>query len=167
LINYILEDREKRYNEILAIIDKYKVPVICGKINYPGNAKNTPEAQKAFQILKQQLENRSYGKCVFKKILSGEDGNSILIAINLEPLKAKKVSIDIEVAHPLGRIFDIDVYAGLGESIGREKLGLGPRKCIICGEDARVCMRAGSHSIEEVVNKVNQLIRDNIPREGN
>lgn len=162
MISDILEDREKRYIEILSLIKLYKLPVICGKINYPGNDKNTPEAQKAFQILKQLLENRVKGESVYKQMLSGEDGSSILLVINLEPMEVKKITVELEVAHPLGRIFDIDVYAGEGESIGREYLGIKPRKCIICEKDARICMRAGNHSIQEVLDKVNRLIRDNV-----
>lgn len=162
MISDILEDREKRYIEILSLIKLYKLPVICGKINYPGNDKNTPEAQKAFQILKQLLDNKINDMSVYKQMLSGEDGRSILYVINLEPLEAKIIAVKLETDHPLGRIFDIDVYAGEGESIGRENLGIEPRKCIICEKDARICMKAGKHSIQEVLDKVNRLIRDNV-----
>lgn len=156
----ILRDREERYYKILSLIDKYRVPVICGKINYPGNDKDTLEAVKAFQILKQLLTEKLSENSIHTQILSGDDGSSILMAITMKPLEAKKIAVDLEMNHSLGRLFDIDVYAGEGESIGREKLGMESRMCIICQEDARVCMKTGRHSLQEVVDRVNQLIND-------
>jgi holo-ACP synthase len=159
LINNILQDREKRYYEILSLLSKYRVPVICGKINYPGDDKNTLEAQNAFQILRQLLTEKFAENSMDTQILTGDDGSSILIATSLKPLEAKKVAVSIENSHPLGRIFDIDVYGVEGVSIGREELGMESRKCIICNENARVCMRTACHSFQEVVDKVNELIR--------
>ncbi|SCG83091.1 holo-ACP synthase [Proteiniborus sp. DW1] len=159
MIDRILRDREQRYYEILSLITEYNMPVICGKINYPGNDKNTIEAKKAFQILKQILIEKFSNNIVYSKTLSGDDGSSILIVADMESLESKKIAITLELTHPLGRIFDIDVYFGDGESIGRENLGMEPRKCVLCGENARVCMRAGRHSLQEVVDKVNKMIR--------
>ncbi len=158
----ILIYREKRYNEILSLINKYNMPVICGKINYPGIDKNTTEAKKAFQALKQLLLGKLSKNIIYSKTLSGADGSSILAVANMEPLESKKVAIALETSHPLGRIFDIDIYEGEGESLGREKIGMEPRKCLLCGENARICMRAGNHSLQEVIDSVNHLINDYI-----
>lgn len=160
MINNILSDREKRYCEILSLINKYGAPVICGKINYPGNDKNTLEAQNAFQILQRLLTEKYTQNSIYTQLLSGDDGSSILIVANMDPLEAKKIAVSLETNHSLGRIFDIDVYVEEGSSIGRENLGIKSRRCIICNEDARVCMRTGSHSLREVVDKVNQLIHE-------
>ena len=159
MINNILRDREKRYNEILSLISKYRMPVICGKINYPGDDKNTSEAQNAFKILRQLLVQKFAEHSVCTELLAGDDGSSILIAINIDAPEAKKIAVSLENSHPLGRIFDIDVYGVEGVPIGRENLGIESRRCIICHEDARICMRIGRHSFEEVVDRVNQLIR--------
>ncbi len=160
MINYILRDREKRYCEIQSLLSEYGVPVICGKINYPGSDKNTPEAQSAFQTLRGLLTEKFTENSIFTQILSGDDGSSILIATSLNSLEAKKISVSLEANHSLGRIFDIDVYVEEGKPIGRENLGMETRRCIICNEDARVCMRTGKHSFQEVVDRVNQLIKD-------
>ena len=157
--NNILQDREKRYWEILSLISKYRVPVICGKINYPGDDKNTLEAQNAFRILRQLLTEKFAEDSMHTQILTGDDGSSILIATSLNPLEAKKIAVFIENSHPLGRIFDIDVYGAEGVPIGRENLGMESRRCIICNEDARVCMRTACHSFQEVIDKVNELIQ--------
>ena len=42
--------------------------------------------------------------------------------------------------------------------IGREELGLGPRKCLLCDRPARECMRARTHSIEELLENIQTLV---------
>lgn len=162
MINNILQDREKRYCEILSLIIKYSMPVVCGKINYPGDNKNTIEAQSAFKILQQLLRERFTKNSKHIQVLSGHDGSSILIATNFKSLEAKKIAVSLEANHSLGRIFDIDVYEADGSPISRESLGIESRRCIICSDDARICMRTGCHSLQEVVDRVNQLIHYNI-----
>lgn len=166
-MNNILQDREKRYDEVLSLINKYGLPVICGKINYPGNDKNTLEAQRAFQILQELLTERFAENSIYTQILAGDDGSSILIVTSIDPMEAKKISVSIETNHPIGRVFDIDVYVIGGKSIGREKLNIETRRCISCNEDARICMRTGKHSLQEVVDRVNKLIHDYISLEFN
>lgn len=42
--------------------------------------------------------------------------------------------------------------------IGREELGLEPRKCLLCDRPARECMRARTHSIDELLEKIQTLV---------
>lgn len=156
----ILEDREKRYNDIIDLIRKYNLPVLCGKLNYPGKDKNTVEANRAFEILNKIIKENFKFKTVFSKELKGYDGKSILAIIDMFPNDIKKLSVKIEESSKLGRIFDIDVYIEDGSSIGRETINMTPRGCIICGDNARICARSGKHSLEETLNKVNEIINN-------
>jgi holo-ACP synthase len=159
LIDKILEDREKRYNLVLEYLKQYNLPVVCAKVNYPGTDKNTEEASIAFSILqKAVLENfKSY--FIHTNILEGYDGKSFLSIVNISPLDAKSIGMSIEENHGLGRIFDIDVYIEDGVSIGREKINKNMRKCILCGEDARICIKTGAHSLSQTISVINNLIR--------
>ena len=134
--------------------------MLVGKINYPGNNKNTKEASKAFDLLQQLLISKYMEHSIFTENLSGEDGCSILMVVKLTSLEAKEIAMVIEKNHPLGRIFDIDVYMKDGSSLGRESLGFESRPCILCKEDARVCMRTKKHSLQEIIDGVNKLIMD-------
>lgn len=156
----ILEDREKRYNEILAFIGEYDLPVLCSKLNYPGGNKNTKESSRAFEILSSIIKESFGTEIVFLKKLTGFDGSSILAVVNMHPLEIKKITCMLEDRSQLGRIFDIDVYVGDGSSIGREMIDMSPRKCIICEDDARICVRSRKHSLEETLNKVNDIINN-------
>jgi holo-ACP synthase len=156
----ILEDREKRYNNILDISRKYDLPVVCGKLNYPGKDKNTIEAYRGFEILLKIIKEKFSMETVFSKELKGFDGRSILAAVDMTPEAIKKITVEIEDNSELGRIFDIDVYLNDGNSIGRDMINKPQRKCIICDEDARICVRSGKHDLNQIINRINEIINN-------
>jgi holo-ACP synthase len=158
LINKILEDREDRYNEILKLLEEYNLPVICGKLNYPGEHKNTHEADRGFSILSKLIIENFGEAFIYSTYLEGYDGKSILGVLNMDAHKAKQIGIEIEEKHLLGRIFDIDIYTKDGSSLGREKISKTERKCIICGGNARICIKTGKHILDEVLLEIHKLI---------
>jgi holo-ACP synthase len=162
LIDKILEDRENRYNKVLELLEIYKLPVVCGKINYPGDDKNTPESNKAFSILSKLLVESYKEGFIYSTMLRGYDGKSFLGVINMDEFDAKQIGIKIEEEHNLGRIFDIDVYIRDGSSLGREKINIDERKCIVCGDNARICIKSGKHSVGEVLQEIKRIISEYI-----
>lgn len=160
MIDKILEDREKRYNIILELIEKHGLPVLCGKINYPGNNKNTKEAKEAFNMLLKTIEEVFQSYAIDKAITSGYDGNGIILVLNIEPKAAKEKAVAIEENHSIGRIFDIDIYDTDGAPLSREDKGMQPRKCMACGQNARECMKLKRHSLEEILKIVNGIINN-------
>ena len=74
-----------------------------------------------------------------------------------QPLEVKKAAAELEDTHPLGRLMDLDVIGPEGP-IGRADIGLQERRCLICEKPARYCMRAGSHTHEELMAKIKQLV---------
>ncbi|WP_035378677.1 citrate lyase holo-[acyl-carrier protein] synthase [Fervidicella metallireducens] len=163
----ILMDRENRYNTILELIEKYNLPVVCGKLNYPGIEKNTKHSELAFDVLLSLLNSEYRTFSIHSKMLKGFDGSSVIFVVDMEPKVAKEIAMSIENGHELGRLFDIDIYTKGGESLGREKLNLSSRKCLICNEDARICMRLNRHDIEEIINAANTLIESFGEKNGN
>lgn len=163
----ILEDREKRYNYILELSKKYNLPVVCGKLNYPGKNKNTMEADNVYKILRSIIEEKLGIETVFSIELEGYDGKSYLAVIDMPPENIKRITANMEDSMEIGRIFDIDVYINDGTSIGRELINQPPRKCIICGENARICVRSGKHSLQETLKKINQIINNYGDQYGN
>ncbi|MCX7904560.1 MAG: citrate lyase holo-[acyl-carrier protein] synthase, partial [Caloramator sp.] len=123
----ILEDREKRFFRILKLYEEHKLPVLCGKINYPGNNKNTLMAGLAFNVLYSLLKEDFKGYEVYSEVNEGFDGKSLLMVLNILPKDAKEKAVNIEDFHPLGRLFDIDIYFN-GQPISRSELGFDSRK---------------------------------------
>lgn len=159
MIDKILEDREERYNRILELIEKHNLPVVCAKVNYPGTDKNTKEAKMAFEALRTAINEGFKREFIYTTFLNGYDGQSMLGVINKDEMKTKNIGVKIEEQHNLGRIFDIDIYTKDGSSLGREKVGKSQRECIVCGQDARICIKLGNHSQLEVLSKLNKMIK--------
>ena len=73
-------------------------------------------------------------------------------------LEAKRIAVQIEDTHPLGRLFDIDIINADGVPISREAIGEKPRRCLICEHEARYCMRMRWHTQEEIWAKINEMV---------
>lgn len=155
----ILADREKRYNKILELIENFNLPVLCGKLNYPGNNKNTAEAKMGFDILIKLISDNYFSFLKHIEILSGFDGPSIIMVLNMNIQQAKRTSILLEETHRLGRIFDIDIYNTQGEPISRCELDYNFRGCLLCGDNAKICNKTTKHSLDELLNEINTRIR--------
>lgn len=81
-----------------------------------------------------------------------------LLAADAPEIKRKMTSI--EENHGLGRLFDIDVLGPDSVPLSRSVLGLPPRSCLICGENAKVCARNRTHSMELVRWRTAQILND-------
>ncbi|MGB9813113.1 MAG: citrate lyase holo-[acyl-carrier protein] synthase [Thermovenabulum sp.] len=160
----ILEDREKRFLKILKLYEEYNLPVLCGKINYPGNNKNTLEANLAFNVLYSLLIKEFKKFIIHRETDEGYDGKSLLLVLNMDKFEAKKLAVEIEESHPLGRIFDIDIYEG-EVPVSRRELGFDERKCVFCGKNVRECSREKRHKVEEVVRAINLKIQNFVSKE--
>lgn len=72
-------------------------------------------------------------------------------------LEAKRRCCEIEEKHPLGRLMDIDVIRKDGP-VSRTEAGYEPRQCLLCDRQARFCMRARTHTNEELLQKIKEMV---------
>ncbi len=72
--------------------------------------------------------------------------------------KIKNITIAIEESSQLGRLFDIDVIDVNFEKLSRKSF----RKCLICEKQAQECGRSRKHSIEELQNKVEEILENGL-----
>ena len=72
--------------------------------------------------------------------------------------EAKRETCRIEDTHPLGRLFDLDVIDTAGVPVSRESIGLSPRKCLVCDNEACFCMRNRTHTMAELTAKIDEMI---------
>ena len=94
---------------------------------------------------------------VFMETNDLETGFEGFFVIDGQSLEVKRAAAELEDTHPLGRLMDLDVIGPEGP-IGRADIGLQERRCLICEKPARYCMRAGSHTHEELMAKIKQLV---------
>ena len=112
-----------------------------------------PETELLTNELK--IETR---ECLVERDLN--TGYEAYLITPLPLLEAKRVAVEIEDTHPLGRLFDIDVIDKQGIPVSRDRVGGQPRRCLVCDHEARYCMRMRWHTQEEIWARIRQLTDD-------
>ena len=98
------------------------------------------------------------GKICKSLSLDLPSGHETWLSLDIDPQEAKRIAVDIEDTHTLGRLFDIDIITSSLAPLSRTETGSAPRRCLLCGEDARVCMRAHTHTPDEVDASISRLV---------
>ncbi len=95
-------------------------------------------------------------------LFRGEDalGPFAVLGVEAAPGRAKAACLAVEAAHPAARLLDLDVLDPGGGAVGRAELGLPPRACLLCGEAAKACIRAGRHAGADLAARAAALLRD-------
>lgn len=87
-----------------------------------------------------------------------ETGYEAYLITPMPLLEAKRIAVNIEDTHPLGRLFDIDIINADGVPVSRDAIGEKPRRCLVCDHEARYCMRMRWHTHEEIWAKINEMV---------
>lgn len=141
--------------------------LICFTLNIPGPIKSFSLALNAFdEGLSEILSCLSADSLLHfeqSKAVTGPEAYLLLrqaqdTASTCRQLKTQMASI--EEHHPLGRLFNIDVFGTDGQRLSRSELGLPPRSCLICGEPAVSCIQGKQHSKELLSWRTAQLFND-------
>ena len=118
-------------------------------LNIAGTVKTFPFARAAFREEVRELSDRLSRFSVLKtEVYEKNTGDCAFFLLKSQAIQVKKFLVSVEESHPLGRLFNLDVCGPDGISVKRHDLGLLPRTCLVCGEDAHVCAQKKSHSIE-------------------
>lgn len=109
------------------------------------------------ELLTNELKAET-GECLVERDLN--TGYEAYLITPLPLLEAKRVAVDIEDTHPLGRLFDIDVIDAQGIPVSRDRVGGQPRRCLVCDHEARYCMRMRWHTQEDIWARIRQMTDD-------
>lgn len=164
-MNRMLDAKEKRYYNIKDLTEKYEASVLSFMLNIPGEDKNFEEAvsfhKKYVDKIKNLLEENKI-KILFEDYQNLVTGMEYLAVLDGDGCVIKKLMMEVEEESLGGRLLDIDIYDKDFSQISRSSLGLPERKCIICGDTARTCIKEERHKIEELEERVREIIKDTI-----
>ena len=76
-----------------------------------------------------------------------DSGHHALYLLDGEARDWKTRMLALENRAPLSRLWDIDIIDRDGAAVSRRDLGLPPRRCLICDDDAKTCARERRHDI--------------------
>ncbi|WP_062551674.1 citrate lyase holo-[acyl-carrier protein] synthase [Peptoniphilus phoceensis] len=164
-MNRMLEAKEKRYYKIKNLTEKYKAPVLSFMLNIPGEEKNFIEAvdfhKKYIEKIKKLLKENKI-KILFEDYENLVTGMEYIAVLNGNGSLIKKLMIEVEENSLSGRLLDLDIYDKNFSQVSRSSLGLPERKCIICGDTARSCIKEERHKLEELEEKVREIIKKDL-----
>lgn len=144
--------------------------VVALGMNIPGPRKTSPIILLAFEEGEKALTRlfADKGLGVSEEVLIKEKAGYLKLYSVMCPdaLFVKKMMVQAEETHPLGRLFDIDVYDAEGKGIGRGSVGAPVRKCLICEKDAKMCGRSRNHGVEELYGCVENMVYLWLKKEG-
>ena len=153
--------RERRVIRQKRLMSQYNSHLISFTLNIPGEVKDNEFYRKIFMEGIISASNYLYrNKIMIKKIeyhyeITGAEGYFIF---DFEPKIVKKIMLEFEENHPLGRIFDFDVIYRDGIIISRlDFTSTSERKCYICEKPAKICARSQNHSIKEILSKIEEM----------
>ncbi|WP_242874785.1 MULTISPECIES: citrate lyase holo-[acyl-carrier protein] synthase [Clostridium] len=159
----ILEGREKRAQLQRQLITEYKSTLISFTLNIPGINKLGKNFKKVYEKGIEELEEEFLKKNIlvmYGKTNSSNAGYEAFFCVAKDPITIKKMTTDIEERSKLGRLFDFDVFDNNYKLLSRTEVGLPRRRCLLCDGIAAECSRSRKHSVEDVLNKINEIIED-------
>lgn len=157
----VLLAREERAKEQQRLIDLYRLPLISFTLNIPGSYKNSEKFtmvhKEGFNIIVRAVKAENI-EIVFKEEREASAGREAFVCCSCSGIILKKIMLQIEDEHPLGRLFDIDVFNEEGIQLNRGSILSVRRKCLICEEEAAVCVRSRAHNMDELYRKIEDMI---------
>lgn len=155
----ILEARDRRSRIQTRLRGLYPdCSLICVTIVSPGKVKLSHESIVAAHASREAIE-MTFGQHIeYENEVFPPTGYEAFYVVNIPADEVKRMSVDIEDSHPLGRLFDIDVFGAEPMPISRTSIGAKPRTCLLCDRDARICMRAATHSYEEILKHIASIV---------
>lgn len=154
----ILEARERRAARQAQLLERYQTTLACFTMNIAGPVKYDPLIARGFalgcELLEAQLSAAGF-PIVFQEKLPRHTGCEAFYAVDAPADKVKALTLAVEEGSELGRLFDMDVLDAAGHKLQRPT----ERKCLICSQSARVCGPSRAHSVAQLQEKTQAILR--------
>ncbi len=167
-LEQMLEARERRVRRQRTLLEQYGQSLVCLTMNIAGPVKTAPLIRRGFSwgegLLLEQLTGRGF-PCLHQERYRLATGNEGFYVVSGDACALKQLTVELEERCEIGRLLDLDVLDAQGEKMERQALGLPPRRCLICGEPAWACARSRRHSVQELRQKTETMLREAFARQ--
>ncbi len=158
-LDKLLASRDRRVELQQKLREKHpNLTIACLTVIMPGNIKRNLCSLIVSQAAINAIINRLEGNIVDIVTRDLETGFEAYVVTGISQHDAKMIACDIEDNHPLGRLFDIDIFDNDGMPVKRETIGFAPRRCLLCDNEARYCMRNRTHTPQELNTKIQEMV---------
>ena len=162
-LSEMLAAREKRAARQQKMQEECKLPLISFTMNIAGPVKDSPLIRRSFSYGLTELERALRGaglRPVCRLLRRAVTGPEALFAVRGEAKELKRLCLQVEEEKPLGRLFDLDVLDEKGVKLDRADFGKEERGCIVCGAVGRGCASRRLHSLAELQEAQERLMRE-------
>lgn len=169
-LNELLASRDARHATQQKLLAEHSgKTLVCLTVVMPGSVKRNHQSLTAAHAAVEAMR-KAFGIKENKGLAPLENPAPTLLELDLETgyeaylitpmplLEAKRIAVNIEDTHPLGRLFDIDIINADGVPVSRDAIGEKPRRCLVCDHEARYCMRMRWHTQEDIWAKINEMV---------
>lgn len=154
--------KEQRANIQKKLIEEYNDSLISFMLNIPGQVKNSKEFVDFHKGYIEEIKKTLKEKNILilkEEYFNKETGMEYFAIVHCDEKLLKKYMVDIEERNDKTRLLDIDIFSKEYNQISRSSLNLPNRKCIVCNDDAKSCIRLEKHNINELEEKVKDIIK--------
>ena len=149
----VLSAKEERWSKRLLLSQENKCAVVSISLCVPLKYRTNDSCKETFYGVCKLYEKYSEENgipLIYKGKIDGADGPTVFYVSKNNALAVKKIAAAFETLRKCFRIMDIDIMDESLKPIGREDINLSPRKCFICDNESAVCVKAKTHSGEEL-----------------
>ena len=159
-LEQLLASREERWQLQSQLLQQHgDCTLVCLTVIMPGKVKRNHQslvvAKSATEALKAAFEPYTIERMIERDLMTGYETYAL---VHVSPLEAKRMACAIEDSHPLGRLFDMDIIDNQVQPVSRHEVGLPPRRCLLCDNEARFCMRNHTHTMQELHQRIHEMI---------
>ncbi len=166
-LDQVLLARERRVDFQKRLAEKFDGKILTAlKLNIPGPVKNNELIRDVFEQAVHKITGELLHRDIellYVKEVQAVTGPEAFLITGGDLKEIKQVMMTMEENSPTGRLYDLDVMkvsGGKFESISREDLNLPQRRCLICGNSAKVCGRSRTHTVETMLDRILSLISE-------
>ena len=160
----MLEARENRAAiQRQLLLSNSAAALLVVTMNIPGSVKYSQALAQVFKEMIEYIDEQiDQSKVLVSRLCELPTGMEYYLLMDIPANQLKKQMITLETTHPYGRLFDLDVLVWQNDQatpISRQTLGYPSRRCLICEEDAKNCGRSRRHDIQQLQQKIMEIIR--------
>lgn len=154
----LLRARETRAAIQKHLLSRCGTTLVCLTVNMPGPVKRCALSDALFSIGLAEVRRALKGRITLCRVRRPDSGCEAFLCVDLPPQEAKRRLCALEDSHPLGRLWDADVLPPQGRALSRRDLGLTPRRCLLCENDAAVCARSQAHPLPQLIAAMEDML---------
>lgn len=158
-LDRLLASRDRRWHRQMELLKEHpNESLLCLTVIMPGSVKRNRLSLAVARAATEAIRVEFADSITQMEERDLETGFEAYVLVSLPTLEAKQIACRIEENHPLGRLFDLDVIDPTGTPVQRSAVGVAPRRCLLCNNEARYCMRNHTHSPEQLQNHIAEIV---------